>query len=112
MNVCRPAFPCDCAPFRQADALKAKLNRKCDFLNDFDVWRDHQHLQAVYHEVLVLDLEYALDKKVEQELWTLGFKNIISKIQALAKDKKVCVQDVQNVLVFAQFTHCMTPTYK
>jgi len=39
--------------------------------------------------VLTLDLEYALDQKVEQDLWNHGFKNNINKLQQLAKDKKV-----------------------
>lgn len=60
-------------------------------LNNSEVWSDQQQLQTVYHQVLVLDLEYALDKKVEQELWTLGFKNHIAALQHLSKDKKVRV---------------------
>lgn len=39
--------------------------------------------------MLVLDLEYALDKKVEQDLWSHGFKKYIATLQGLAKDKKV-----------------------
>lgn len=35
-----------------------------------------------------MDLEYALDKKVEQELWSLGFKNYIVTLQSQAKDRK------------------------
>lgn len=60
-----------------------------DLLNDSDAWTNQQQLQTIYHQVLVLDLEYALDKKVEQELWTLGFKNHIAALQELTKDKKV-----------------------
>lgn len=74
---------------RQADVLKAKLCKNSDLLNDSEIWVNQQQLQTIYHQVLVLDLEYALDKKVEQELWTLGFKNHISTLQELAKDKKV-----------------------
>lgn len=73
---------------KKADLLKAKVTRKCDLLNDLEAWTDQQQLQTIYHQVLVLDLEYALDKKVEQELWTLGFKNHISTLQEQARDKK------------------------
>lgn len=45
--------------------------------------------QEIYQQVLILDLEYALDKKVEQELWSHGFKKYIATLQTLAKDKKV-----------------------
>lgn len=46
----------------------------------------------VYQKVLVLDLDYALDKKVEQDLWNVGFKQQIEALQAISKDKKVSVQ--------------------
>lgn len=45
--------------------------------------------QIIYQQVLTLDLEYALDQKVEQDLWNHGFKNNINRLQQLAKDKKV-----------------------
>lgn len=75
--------------FRQADDLKIKVNRKCDLLNSNEAWTDQQKLQTIYHQALVLDLEYALDKKVEQDLWNVGFKNHISSLQQMARDKKV-----------------------
>ncbi|KAJ8960450.1 hypothetical protein NQ318_013734 [Aromia moschata] len=73
---------------KQADDLKAKVSKKSDWLNDGTAWTDQQNLQTIYHQVLVLDLEYALDKKVEQDLWNIGFKNHISGLQELARDKK------------------------
>ena len=33
-----------------------------------EAWIARQTLQEIYQKVLVLDLEYALDKKVEQDL--------------------------------------------
>lgn len=69
--------------------MKIKVSQKCDLLNDSEIWSYQQQLQTLYHQVLVLDLEYALDKKVEQELWTLGFKNHITGLQELSRDKKV-----------------------
>ena len=33
-----------------------------------EAWMSRQALQDVYQKLLVMDLEYALDKKVEQEL--------------------------------------------
>lgn len=75
--------------FRKAEELKARVSKHNDLLNNSEAWSDQQQLQTVYHQVLVLDLEYALDKKVEQELWTLGFKNHIAALQHLSRDKKV-----------------------
>jgi tetratricopeptide (TPR) repeat protein len=47
-----------------------------------------QALQDVYQKLLVMDLEFALDKKIEQELWNHAFKNQISTLQNQAKDKQ------------------------
>lgn len=69
--------------------MKLKLVQKYDLLNDSEAWTCQQQLQTIYHQVIILDLEYALDKKVEQELWTLGFKNHITTLQELSRNKKV-----------------------
>ncbi|KAL0112158.1 hypothetical protein PUN28_011918 [Cardiocondyla obscurior] len=73
---------------KKAEPLKDKVQRCKDLLNDNDAWVCQQQLQKIYQQVLILDLEYALDKKVEQELWSLGFKNYIVTLQSQAKDKK------------------------
>lgn len=73
---------------KQAEDLKQKVFKKCDLLNDCEVWTNQQKLQNIYHQVLILDLEYALDKKVEQDLWNIGFKNHIGDLQERARDKK------------------------
>jgi len=36
-----------------------------------EAWVSRQALQDVYQKLLVMDLEFALDKKVEQELYVL-----------------------------------------
>lgn len=58
--------------------------------------------QEIYQQVLILDLEYALDKKVEQDLWSLGFKKYIATLQILAKDKKVSYSLTFNKFVVGQ----------
>lgn len=73
---------------RKAEPLKDKVQRCKDLLNDNDAWVCQQQLQKIYQQVLILDLEYALDRKVEQELWNLGFKNYIATLQLQAKDRK------------------------
>lgn len=85
---------------RKADDLKLKVSQKCDLLNDSEAWTYQQQLQTIYHQVLVLDLEYALDKKVEQELWTFGFKNHITALQEQARDRKVSHQTYTNTLTY------------
>ena len=74
---------------RKADRIKERIQINKDLLNSNEAWISQQQLQRVYQQVLILDLEYALDKKVEQDLWNHGFKNFIGSLQTLAKDKKV-----------------------
>lgn len=74
--------------YRESDELKVKLSGKFDWLNSNEVWADQHKLQNLYHQALVLDLEYALDKKVEQDLWNIGFKNHISSLQEIVRNKK------------------------
>ncbi|KAM9321723.1 nonsense-mediated mRNA decay factor SMG7 isoform 2-T2 [Pholidichthys leucotaenia] len=52
-----------------------------------DVWTSRQALQDLYQKMLVTDLEYALDKKVEQDLWNHAFKNQITTLQSQAKNR-------------------------
>ncbi|XP_012253866.2 nonsense-mediated mRNA decay factor SMG7-like [Athalia rosae] len=73
---------------KKAEPLKDKVQQCKDLLNDNDAWVCQQQLQKIYQQVLILDLEYALDRKVEQELWNLGFKNYIATLQLQAKDRK------------------------
>ncbi|CAH0388220.1 unnamed protein product [Bemisia tabaci] len=73
---------------QKAEVLKEKLHYSQDLLNDNDAWACQQQLQKIYQQVLILDLEYALDKKVEQDLWNHGFKHYIAAIQQQTKDKK------------------------
>lgn len=65
---------------------------KRDLLLEPHAWVDQQRLLNIYHQALVLDLEYALDRKVEQDLWNVGFKNYISILQEVIRDKKVCIK--------------------
>lgn len=68
---------------RRANELKKQLSEGQQ--GDLRVIR--YNLQNVYRELLVTDLEYALDKKLEQELWNNIFKNHISSLQARVRDK-------------------------
>lgn len=75
-----------CAQYlRQAEALKADMTDSK--LGMAEVWTSRQALQDVYQKMLVTDLEYALDKKVEQDLWNHAFKNQITTLQNQAKNR-------------------------
>lgn len=76
---------------READELKLKISKfksGTSMLQERNLWATQQQLQKVYQKVLVLDLDYALDKKVEQDLWNVGFKQQIEALQAISKDRK------------------------
>ncbi|KAJ0180910.1 hypothetical protein K1T71_002995 [Dendrolimus kikuchii] len=76
---------------READELKQKIskfNNGTSMLQERSLWATQQQLQKIYQKVLILDLEYALDKKVEQDLWNVGFKQQIEALQAISKDRK------------------------
>ncbi|XP_068628377.1 nonsense-mediated mRNA decay factor SMG7-like [Battus philenor] len=76
---------------READELKSKIlkfNSGTSMLQDRSLWTTQQQLQNVYQKILMLDLDYALDKKVEQDLWNVGFKQQIEALQSISKDRK------------------------
>nr|XP_033771677.1 protein SMG7 isoform X1 [Geotrypetes seraphini] len=75
-----------CAQYlRQAEILKADMTDSK--LGPAEIWTSRQALQDLYQKMLVTDLEYALDKKVEQDLWNHAFKNQITTLQGQAKNR-------------------------
>ncbi|XP_073427424.1 nonsense-mediated mRNA decay factor SMG7 isoform X1 [Dendrobates tinctorius] len=75
-----------CAQYiRQAEVLKADMTDSKP--GTAEVWTSRQALQDLYQKMLVTDLEYALDKKVEQDLWNHAFKNQITTLQSQAKNR-------------------------
>ncbi|XP_073993233.1 nonsense-mediated mRNA decay factor SMG7-like isoform X2 [Rhodnius prolixus] len=94
---------------KKADDLKEKAINLQNVELTIDIWPVQKHLQQIYHEVLILDLEYALDKKVEQDLWNYCFKNYIVALQNYAKDKKHNGIQVQSRLSW--FLDCASGFY-
>ncbi|CAH1401935.1 unnamed protein product [Nezara viridula] len=94
---------------KKAEDLKEITSnlQKMDY--NCNIWPAQQQLQKIYHDVLILDLEYALDKKVEQDLWNYCFKNYIASLQSSAKDKKANGIHVQNRLSW--FLDCASGFY-
>ncbi|XP_012945114.1 ankyrin repeat and KH domain-containing protein mask [Aplysia californica] len=71
---------------RQADTVKNTMTESGKSLSE--LWVTRQKLEDLYKRLLLVDLEYALDKKVEQELWNHAFKNQISILQTQSKDRQ------------------------
>ncbi|CAG0919753.1 unnamed protein product [Notodromas monacha] len=44
--------------------------------------------QKLYEEIILRDLDYALEKRVEQDLWVVCFRQQITHLQTLCLDKK------------------------
>ncbi|XP_028394633.1 protein SMG7-like [Dendronephthya gigantea] len=76
--------------FREAEVLKSTITtkRKEDFSVGGELWSSCQSLQDLYKSILLSDLSYALEKKVEQELWNCAFKSHIDTMRQQMKDKK------------------------
>ncbi|XP_048586851.1 nonsense-mediated mRNA decay factor SMG7 isoform X2 [Nematostella vectensis] len=85
---------------RQAETIRAGLKSTSE---DFNVgsagWSSRQMLQDLYKRILLNDLELALDKKIEQDLWNSAFKSQIDFLREKARDKKCTSKnEVQAVL--------------
>ncbi|GFY48889.1 protein SMG7 [Trichonephila inaurata madagascariensis] len=72
--------------FDEAQALKISLSG--DGQSSNDVFQKRQELCHLYESLLLIDLDYALDKKVEQDLWSFIFRNPISACQSKAREHK------------------------
>jgi len=73
---------------KRAEELSRVVSTRKELYGDREAWTSHQELAALYRRLLVNDLEFSLDKKVEQELWNVCFKNYISHLQSKARDKR------------------------
>ena len=74
---------------RKTEELARIVNNKKDLYEDKEAWSYHQELTTLYRYLLLDDLEFALDRKVEQDLWNVCFKNYISHLQTRIRDKRL-----------------------
>jgi hypothetical protein len=51
-----------------------------------DIWHSRQELLDQYGQLILFDLDYALEKKIEHDLWTVVFKNEIGYKQEQLKE--------------------------
>ena len=73
---------------KRAEELARLVSHKKDLYENKDGWTNHQELVSLYRDILITDMEFALDRKVEQDLWNFCFKNYISHLQSKVKDKR------------------------
>ena len=72
---------------KKAEELSRIVINKKDLYEDKEAWASHQELTTLYRGLLITDLEFSLDKKVEQDLWNICFKNYIGHLQTKIRDK-------------------------
>lgn len=73
---------------KRAVELKSKLSKNAPNIDDNVTLIVRQQLRSILMKVILDDLVFALDNKLEQDLWNFVFKAPISVMQATAKDKK------------------------
>ncbi|XP_065345069.1 nonsense-mediated mRNA decay factor SMG7-like isoform X1 [Cloeon dipterum] len=86
---------------RRVEQLKSQLQNVEDLLDSPTIWDVQQKAIELYRQVLLLELEYALDQKLEQDLWNYGHRKFISALQGYAKDKNnPRCSEAQNLLIW------------
>ena len=73
---------------RRAEEVARLVSSRRDLYEDTEAWASHQELTTLYRQLLLADLEFALDRKVEQDLWNVCFKNYIGHLQTKIRDKR------------------------
>lgn len=75
---------------RKADVLKQQLTHlEPKEFASLKVIALQKELQYLYRHIFVIDINYALANKIDQDLWNIGFKLCISSLQELIKNKEV-----------------------
>ena len=80
-----------CKIYVKAEELKENINANLcnrNFFHDQDSWKQLQELQKLYKKLLLSDIEYSLEKKIEIDLWNYCFKDYISFLQLNLKNDK------------------------
>jgi len=98
---------------RKAEELSRIVTNKKDLYENKEAWTYHQELTSIYRNLLLLDLEFSLDKKVEQDLWNICFKNYISHLQTRIRDKRANVRGDSQLLLswFLEFASGFYTTF-
>ncbi len=70
--------------FSECEKLKQKILSSSN--GKPDIWLYRQELLDHYGQLILFDLDYALEKKIEHDLWTVVFKNEINFKQEQLKE--------------------------
>lgn len=70
--------------FNECEKLKQKILSLSN--GKSEIWIYRQELLDQYEQLILFDLDFALEKKIEHDLWTIIFKNEITYKQEQLKD--------------------------
>lgn len=79
--------------FYKAESLKKAFKAK-NVLKDAKVWQKLVEFVDVNKALLLTDLDYALEKKAEVDLWNVAFKEVISGLQSEAANSRLLNKNV------------------
>ena len=81
-----------CKLYVRAEQLKAHFSHKeasKNYFHEHNLWGELQELSKIYKKLILSDIVYALDKKVEVDLWNYCFKNFITHLQLQVKNAHI-----------------------
>jgi len=80
-----------CKIYVRTEELKDFFNAtsfKQNIFHDQNSWTQLQELQKLYKKLLLSDIEYSLEKKIEIDLWNYCFKDYITYLQLQIRNAK------------------------
>ena len=83
-NDAEDSLPISQKIFDECEKLKQKILLLSNDKSEIRIYR--QELLDQYEHLILIDLNYALEKKIEHDLWTIIFKNEISYKQEQLKE--------------------------
>ena len=75
----------------RTEELKANFGTRStnrNYFHDSNSWSELQELQKLYKKLLLSDIEYAIEKKVEIDLWNYCFKDYITYLQLQVRNTR------------------------
>ena len=93
-------------PPDENEEISKELFNACERLKDIlikstlNLTVHRQELLDQYEQLILYDLDYALEKKIEHDLWTLIFKNAMNTQQELLKEQPKKRVEIQTHLQF------------
>eukprot|EP00088_Acartia_fossae_P070332 TRINITY_DN9387_c0_g1_i8.p1 TRINITY_DN9387_c0_g1~~TRINITY_DN9387_c0_g1_i8.p1 ORF type:complete len:997 (-),score=235.99 TRINITY_DN9387_c0_g1_i8:107-3097(-) len=72
---------------KRAEELAKFVENRKNLYEDPETWSSQQELLKLLKKILLTDLDYALEKKVEQMLWNSCFKTFINHLQTKSREK-------------------------